>query len=341
MDVGGASLFGVADDAIPAERQLGVIAGLDEAGFGPLLGPLTIGCVALRSADATLDPWDRLAPLVGRAHERDPARLAVGDSKAVFERNTRGRARLERTVLAFHSVLHGVPADAGEFLDATPPPCGCDAIRAEFWRAALPTRLEGTEDGSTARTAARLREALDVAGLELVVCGVRAVPPSHLNASFARTESKGATHWEQCAPFLERLWDEFGSEGLDLVVDRHGGRMRYAPLLASTFRGSQVTVISEVPERSVYWIRDPGGRRARATFAEKADTLSFPVALASCLAKYAREVSMDAFNAHFAERQPGLAPTAGYVTDARRWLAEAGPALSRAGLAPVDLVRTR
>jgi len=337
----GASLFAVPSDAAPFEERLGVIAGLDEAGFGPLLGPLTIGCVALRTADAGLDPWVRLAPIVGRADERDATRLAVGDSKAVFERNARGRARLERTVLAFHSVLHGVPEDARAFLDATPPPCGCDEIRAEFWRAALPTRLEGLEDGTTARTAAALRGALDAVGLELVVCGVRAVPSSHLNASFARTESKGTTHWEQCAPFLARLWDEFGCEGIDLVVDRHGGRMRYAALLATTFAGSNVSVLSEVPERSVYWIHGPGGRRVRATFAEKADTLSFPVALASCCAKYARELAMTAFNAHFIELQPALAPTAGYVTDARRWLAEAGPALSRAGLAPVDLIRTR
>lgn len=337
----GESLFGATDDSRTSERRLGVLAGLDEAGFGPLLGPLTIGCVALRSTDGPVDPWERLAPLVGRAGDRDPERLAVGDSKAVFERNARGRARLERTVLAFHAVLHGVPRDAREFLDATVAPCGCDEIRAEFWRDALPTRLEGIEDGTTARNADMLRAALDRARLELLVCAVRAVPPAHLNASFARTESKGATHWEQCAPFLERLWDEFGPEGIDLVVDRHGGRMRYATLLAATFAGSRVTVVSEVPARSVYAIEGPAGRYVRATFAEKADALSFPVALASCCAKYAREVSMEAFNAHFVARQPGLSPTAGYVTDARRWLSEAGPALSRAGLAAADLVRTR
>jgi len=38
---------------------------------------------------------------------------------------------------------------------------------------------------------------------------------------------------------------------------------------------------------------------------------------------------MDAFNAYFAELQPGLRPTAGYTTDGRRWLAEARSALSR------------
>lgn len=79
----------------------------------------------------------------------------------------------------------------------------------------------------------------------------------------------------------------------------------------------------------------------RVTFAEKADALSFAVALASCCAKYARELCMAGFNAHFAHLQPDLQPTAGYVTDARRWLVEAAPALGRAGLSTEALVRTR
>ncbi len=40
-------------------------------------------------------------------------------------------------------------------------------------------------------------------------------------------------------------------------------------------------------------------------------------------AKYARERAMAELNAWFCERVPGLKPTAGYPTDAKRWLAEA------------------
>jgi ribonuclease HII len=117
--------------------------------------------------------------------------------------------------------------------------------------------------------------------------------------------------------------------------------MRYAVLLARTLPGADVEVLQELPARSEYLVTGAGGRALRVAFAEKADRTSFAVALASCLAKYAREVCMQAFNAHFGALQPGLRPTAGYVTDARRWLSEAGPALERAALGASDLVRER
>jgi hypothetical protein len=50
---------------------------------------------------------------------------------------------------------------------------------------------------------------------------------------------------------------------------------------------------------------------------------------------------MAAFNAYFLALQPDLVPTAGYVTDARRWLADAGAAIERSGLAREAIVRSR
>ena len=44
------------------------------------------------------------------------------------------------------------------------------------------------------------------------------------------------------------------------------------------------------------------------------------VALASIFSKYIRELFMRPFNAFWAERVPGLRPTAGYAADAGRFL---------------------
>jgi ribonuclease HII len=76
-------------------------------------------------------------------------------------------------------------------------------------------------------------------------------------------------------------------------------------------------------------------------FAVQAESLSLPVALASCIAKYVRETCMRAFNAGFAALEPALEPTAGYVTDARRWLKDAEVALARSGIERAELVRAR
>jgi hypothetical protein len=56
-------------------------------------------------------------------------------------------------------------------------------------------------------------------------------------------------------------------------------------------------------------------------------------------AKYLRELRMARLNAFFAERLPGLAPTAGYVQDGRRFLAEIEPLLASAGVQRDALVR--
>jgi hypothetical protein len=60
-------------------------------------------------------------------------------------------------------------------------------------------------------------------------------------------------------------------------------------------------------------------------------------AIASCVAKYARELHMALLNAYWCSRAPQLRPTAGYGRDAYRWLEDAAPAL--VGIVRDDLVR--
>ena len=121
--------------------------------------------------------------------------------------------------------------------------------------------------------------------------------------------------------------------------------MRYGPLLRETFPEARIAVLREDRPRSDYLLvaraSDGAPLRMRVAFAERAERASLPVALASCLAKYTRELCMTAFNAYFGALQPGLRPTAGYFTDGRRWLADARAALESAGVEGRDLVRDR
>ena len=57
-----------------------------------------------------------------------------------------------------------------------------------------------------------------------------------------------------------------------------------------------------------------------------------PAALASMFAKYTRELTMDAFNAWWAQHLPEIKPTAGYPQDAKRFLAEIEPLLEPLGI---------
>ncbi len=58
--------------------------------------------------------------------------------------------------------------------------------------------------------------------------------------------------------------------------------------------------------------------------------MHLPVALASMLAKYVRELCMGQFNRYWGHLVPGLQPTAGYYVDAQRFLGEIRPHLTAA-----------
>ena len=58
------------------------VVGIDEAGYGPNLGPLVQAAVALRLPESDQAGWDTLKPVVRRCGERhDSWRLLIDDSK--------------------------------------------------------------------------------------------------------------------------------------------------------------------------------------------------------------------------------------------------------------------
>ena len=321
-----------------------VVAGIDEAGLGPLLGPLTFGLsvFAIESGDANL--WDALPGAVTREPRQDRERLVVADSKKVYTRNARGRARLESTVLAFLAQRpEGAPRTAREWMLAGP--AGLVPNEADFdrhpWYAELPTGLpQWADEGLLRLHTGRLERALASAGTRVLHASARVVPAGELNRSYARTQNKGKTVWEVLAGLLRHVWDAHGETHPLVLVDRQGGRAHYAAPLLKSFPEAEFECLEETDGRSAYrlWTRD---RSIEIVFEERAEDRALPVALASCLAKYARETAMGAFNRWFEALQPGLAPTAGYTTDGRRWLEEAAPALERAALPRELLIRSR
>jgi len=129
--------------------------------------------------------------------------------------------------------------------------------------------------------------------------------------------------FQKCGLLLQELWQHAGPGESHMLVDKHGGRMRYRHLLRDVFPDCSCDILREEAACSTYHIREPSGKAARAltlSFCEGGDCLALPTALGSMIAKYVREVHMHAFNAYWCERVEGLKPTAGYGTDAARFL---------------------
>ncbi len=96
------------------------LAGLDEAGYGPRLGPMVIGFATLlcEKKIAANEPWELLAPLIGHAGRRDKNVISVADSKKLHRPGTGDLSRLEEGVLAFIGAERGeVPRTFRELID--------------------------------------------------------------------------------------------------------------------------------------------------------------------------------------------------------------------------------
>lgn len=335
---------------------MAILGGIDEAGLGPLLGPLTLGWSVLRVPSAEVDPWQLLSDCVSPTVAGAARRVVVADSKKVHARNPRGRARLERTALTFLAQLprsepdgagEDVPRDARRFLFGPLRPHD-ELVARHPWYAHLDPLPRHQSAESLELAAAALGRGLGAADVSVLDAGVRVVPAGELNASYRETDNKSETVWQRTLEVLRHLWTEHGTEGPLVTVDLQGARQTYGGPLARGFPEAQVTRLEERPRFAVYRLDETRAgadvwrpRRMDLVFREKGDVHSFPVALASCLAKYAREIAMEGFNAYFAAAAPDLRPTAGYTTDGRRWLEDARAVLEGGDLPHDVLVRDR
>lgn len=316
--------------------EIRCLCGLDEAGLGPILGPLVVAGVALEGPAGT-DPWDALDAVVAR--RRPGARqVQVADSKKVHQ-GKHALARLERTVLAFLAAWHGsLPGTLSELLRATgnDPGVLSDCPWYEGIDAPLPLANPAEEIELRAHL---LAQELDAASIRIAHIAVTPLDVAAFNASIAATDNKSETHFEAYANVLSELLKR-APDGAHVVADRCGGRVRYGSLLRGVFSDALVETESERSSGSIYRIRRAGSA-VRLTFVSRGEEHAFPTALASCFAKYTREAMMSVLNAWFAHRVPGLRPTAGYYVDGHRFLTDVEEVVDRERLPRHRLIRCR
>src|SRR3954463_3528421 len=98
-----------------------ILAGIDEAGYGPLLGPWVVGCCAFEIDRIDSDDipclWKRLGKLVSRHRSKTGRKLHVNDSKQVYSPSI-GLKELERSILCIMLARGTTAATLADFLDA-------------------------------------------------------------------------------------------------------------------------------------------------------------------------------------------------------------------------------
>lgn len=321
--------------------------GIDEAGYGPLLGPLCIGAAAFRVARGT--PWcevdrfrvDLRRPLrgligpvpKGRTRGSRALPVPVDDSKRVLARF--GVTGLARGVGAFASALDRPPPEdladlLFRFSDRQAEEFASRPWFEDLYSAPVP-RYPWTGP---------LDERFRRKGVEALDLRVLPVDAAELNEAFEVVGNKARVLGTLSATLLLSVLDRYPGEDALVVMDRQGGRKDYAGYLADIFPFARVDAVPAPKAQARYVVGLPD-RKLRFVFATRGDETSLACGWASLIAKLTRELFMTRLNAWFGTRVDGLRPTAGYVQDGRRFLEDVGSVLEDEGLDLLHLVRTR
>lgn len=320
---------------------MGFVIGMDEAGYGPNLGPLVVTATVweVPGPPKRTKFWDAFEGLVVQHAPRSSDQIQVADSKVVHD-PAKGVGPLERGVLAAWGMLESVPVSL-----------------MDWWsRVAIQPLFSSTENRTCSEpwfVDADLDlpqhmshdEATELAELWSGRCSDRGVHLRAIRSDIVLTRRFNdlTTHHDSKGLALSgismRLLQDVLplTEGQPTLVwcDKHGGRNRYDELLQDIAGDAFITRLEEGPERSLYRIE-----RTEICFQTKAEA-HLPVALASMVCKYLRESTMDLFNQFWQRHHPELKATKGYPLDARRFKDAIAETQAKLGIHELDLWRNR
>jgi len=329
-----------------------IYAGIDEAGYGPSLGPMVVGRSVVRIPNLTLEQahlpgalpnlWQRLNKAVCRDLTGRKGRIPVNDSKKLTT-PAAGLKHLELGCLAFAWLWGRRVTTVEQWLAALG-----TGVTALPWYAADDDHpwqpLPGAHGAAEIAIAANVLSATaHRIGVGVGDLGAAVVCEDHFNELVSRTRNKATVSFGCVTQHIDAIWRAFGEQasgggGPVIAIDRQGGRTRYREPLQLSFPDAHMTVLEETESRSAYQMVGEHGC-ITLIFEVGAEQRHLPVALASMLSKYTRELLMQRFNGWWCRRIDGLKPTAGYATDARRWFDEVRHRLDTLGVPERSLVR--
>jgi len=289
-----------------------IIAGIDEAGLGPILGPYTAG-LTLFEVPQENNLFNLLHPFIQKRPHKDG--LALADSKALFSQSS-GIAELEKTLLAFYCLHFPFPQSLNDFfnhllLDQTPwvkEKAPWYGMLKDF---SLPMEADQQE----------ILHWTEILKIELQQRDIRFLPPRLSVTPALRFNELLLQHHNKslvCQKILSPLiLESLEHPVLELTVDRQGGRRFYGEWLMELLPGKPLAADRELKALSRYHSKEQ-----ILQFMVEADAQHLETALASMFAKYAREGVMTLFNRFWQKRYPDLKATAGYYKDGKRFLRE-------------------
>lgn len=317
-----------------------IIAGIDEVGYGPILGPLVVASsIFLVKENPETNMWNRLQESVGKSKKGLENRILVCDSKKAYSRQI-GLKHLEQTVRAFMSQLLPEKVCFSSLL-----PLLSDMALQVTKYPWYPSLYASCLSETNRTDFHALTENMKHEGFEFIDFRSCCIDVREFNKLIESTGNKADVVINSVLKLIQQIISIAVfccAKRIIIFSDRLGGRMYYEEMI-NTLPDVKIIDREESSKNSRYKLSvDKGKRELDIQFEVGADDKHFQVALASMIAKYIRERIMVAMNDYFIKLQPGLKPTAGYWTDGHRFLNDLeDKTLEKAGLRKEDIVRIK
>ncbi|MBN1787430.1 MAG: hypothetical protein JW806_03450 [Sedimentisphaerales bacterium] len=318
-----------------------VLVGIDEAGLGPILGPLVVSAAGLTIPGQGLKGklYDLLAESVGAEKKHLAGRLLICDSKKAYNSST-GLRFLEKTVLSSLVCTDGkVPASINELINMLCPLCKARLDTYPWYNEYSNIPIEYNRD-DIAIAAGALEKNLERIGSSLMTLKSFCFDVAYYNEMVQKINNKSTVlFWAVCS-LIDEIIKSSQHRNYHFIIDRQGGRTKYVRQLRRMFSDMELKVIKESDTISSYEM-STSYKKVRIDFAVKADKIFLPAALASMTSKYLRQQLMSCINSYFQDKCRTLKPTAGYWTDGKRFISDLKLICPAVKYDPAQLIRCR
>ncbi len=319
---------------------MAVLVGIDEAGFGPILGPLVASSCSFSLPNDFLkaDLWEVLRRSISVMRKNISGRLLITDSKKAYSKSI-GIKHLERTVLTMLRCLGKEPRTLSEIIEVLCP-SSLERLNEYPWHKNMQTFALSKNTADRAVAAAAFSSDLIANGMSLLDVRSCCLDVAHYNAMVEAVKNKASVLFTAVAQLIKNAYDSCPQEELQIIIDHQGGRVRYRPSLQKMFPDMEMKILKESPTLSSYELQE-GSKTMRLHFVVGADGRYMPVSLASMVSKYLRELLIGNMNEYFAGFSADLKPTAGYWKDGLRFINDLKTTLPHVHFDSNQLIRSR
>lgn len=319
---------------------MAVLAGIDEAGFGPILGPLVVSSTVFSLPDNLLNEnlWQILRCSVAQKRKHLAGKLLITDSKKAFSKSI-GIKHLEKTVLTCLRCLGQRPETLRQFLENVCPDT-INRLKNYPWYQNFDGLFHATEAADLDISSKVFMDDLAQNNIRLAALRSRCLDVAFYNKMVSAAKNKSSVLFTAASQLIKDALDSFGENRLNIIIDRQGGRTGYRKVLLRMFEGMELTIIKESQKMSSYQLT-AGKRSMKLHFVVGADDKFLPVALASMLSKYLRELLVFNINRYFCGFHTALKPTAGYYKDGLRFISDLNKFIPDVKYDSAQLIRSR